>query len=203
MSELQELEVLILELIGKHPTINNTYTLTRFFAKSSVLPDKLYKTLKDLVSQEYIFIRETKNTINFYQLLPKGENIFKTFDIFEFLETFTIKIDKTGFISKIVFLLENKDHVVEIIDSYKLSDDRLIAFINSDDGKLDDSTILQDYQRKKWMIKGYLHVHGSIKNYETIKQQETENTFQYVIEGIGHTEKPVKGERLKVFKNTS
>lgn len=200
MTEPRELAILILTLIGKHPTINNTYSLERFFAKSDILPDKLFAKIDELVNQEYITIREVKHTINYYQLLPKGENALGAYAIFDFLEAFTNEIDKTGFISNMVFLLDNKQNLVDISDSFKLSDDRLIAFIKSDHGKLDEFTILEDSRRRKWKIRGYIQAHGSIEGYEIIRQQEADNTFQYQLEGIGHSEKPTKGDRLKYFK---
>lgn len=203
MNRLENLDLLLLLLIGKHPTINNTYVLTRFFAKSSVLPDRLYRTLKHLVSQEYITIRDDRKANYVYKLSLKGENELKNIDTFDQLATYSIEIDKTGYICKMVFLLENKHNLVEVIDSFKFSDGRLIAFIKSDCGKLTDSTILENYQKIKWKIKSSLHVMGSIKTYEIIKQQEEDNTFQYLLEELGHTEKPAKGEQMRLIKNIS
>ena len=203
MRELQELEILILELIYKHPSINNTYTLTRFFAKSSILPDKLYATLKDLVARDYITINETINTINRYKITLRGKAVLNEIDVFDYTEGFAWEIDTTGFIAKIVFHLENKENLVEIADSFLLSDSRMIAFIQADDGKLTDTTILENFHQKKWRIKQYLQVCGSIETYETIKLQEEQNTFQYLIEGIEHSEKPEKGEMLRVLKTSA
>ena len=105
MRDMKELEILILELIYKHPSINNTYSLTRFFAKSSILPDKLYATLKDLVAIDYISINETINTINHYKITLKGKAVLDKIDVFDYTEGFAWEIDTTGFIAKIVFLL--------------------------------------------------------------------------------------------------
>jgi len=203
MSDLQELQVLLLELIDKHPNINNTYSLTRFFGKSSVLPGHLYTTLKGLVAQGYIEIGDIKNTINFYQLSPKGQGALESIDVFDFVSSYAVTIDETRFIAKIVFLLENKNNSAEVMESYKLSDGRLIAFISSKNGKLEDFSILEDMQKKRWQIKAYLTVYGNPESYERIKRQESENTFQYLLEGIKHADKPLKGDYLKVYKNIS
>ena len=203
MGNLQELEILVLEIVGKHSTLNNTYSLTRFFAKSSILPNELYKALKKLVDTEYLGINEIKNTIKYYELTTQGKDVLNTTDIYEYLTPFAMKIDQTGFICKIIFLLENKDNVAEVIDSFLLSDGSLIAFLNSPKGKLTESTVLENYYKKKWIIKEYVHAYGSIESCEKIKVEEKENTFQYLIVGVEHYDKPDKGETLKIVKNIS
>ncbi|RYE57893.1 MAG: hypothetical protein EOP48_04820 [Sphingobacteriales bacterium] len=203
MRDIQALEILILELICKHPSINNTYSLTRFFAKSSVLPDKVYAALKDLVAKEYTFITEIKNTINYYEITAKGKAALDEIDVFGFVEDFTWEIEPSGFIAKIVYLLENKKNLVEVVDSYLLSDGRMIAFIKADSGKLADGITLENFHKRMWRIKQYLQVWGSIDTYEIIQRQEKENTFQYLLEGLGHLDKPEKDDRLKVLPTSA
>ena len=100
-------------------------------------------------------------------------------------------------------LLNNKESLSEITDSYRLSNNMIIAFIEFSGGKLPDSTILENYQRKKWRIKRYFQTMGSIEANEKIKQQEEKNIFQYELEGIEHSDKPTIGDSLKTIKNIS
>ena len=203
MDSLQELEILLLELIDKHPTLNDTYRLTRFFAKSSILPDKLYQKLNDLASEGYLSIKSIKNTIKSYKLTESAKVLLDKFNTYDYLEAFTFEIDPTGFIAKIVFMLENKRNLAEVTDSFLLSDGRLIAFLNSPRGKLNDSTVLQNAQKKEWIVKQYAIVFGTVETRKKIEQEEQENTFQYLIGGIGHSDKPEKGEIFKIIKNIS
>ena len=201
MKNSQSLLLLLIELISKHPSLNNTYTLTRFFAKSSVLPDKLYAALNDLVVGEYATVKEVKITGEYYEITVKGSALLATYDVFEVLQSFANEIDPSGFTANIIFLIENKGNLVEMVDSYLLSDGKLIASINSGFGKLADGTILENAQNKKWRIKQLHQVWGSIETYEIIQRAENENTFQYLLEGIEHENKPEKGTRLKIVVN--
>lgn len=103
-----ELEMLLMILISRHPTINKTYNLTRFFACSSVLPDQLYATLRTLVTENYIRIRESKNTNHEYEITSKGNDAFAETANMRNVKSFAEKIDDTGKIVQMVALLENK-----------------------------------------------------------------------------------------------
>jgi|GEM_PF-2487782 len=98
-------------------------------------------------------------------------------------------------------MLNNKECHTEIIDSFKLSNGMIVAFIECADGKLPDSIILENHQHKKWKIKRYLQTTNSLEGYEKIKQQEMKNIFQYELEGIYHRDKPGIGDRLITTKD--
>ena len=79
----------------------------------------------------------------------------------------------------------------------------IIVFIEFGGGKLPESTILENYQRKKWRVKRYFQTTTSVEGYQKIKEQEEENIFQYELEGQGHADKPTIGDRLKTMKGIS
>ena len=60
------LKIFILRLIDKHRLLDNQYGLTRFFAKSFILPDKLYKTLNELECDSLINVKDVKYTVKYY-----------------------------------------------------------------------------------------------------------------------------------------
>lgn len=97
------------------------------------------------------------------------------------------------------------DNQVEVIDSFKLSDGRIIAFLKCYPGKFNlvDQVILADDSNKRWNVRQYLIVFGSPEGQEKILKQESENIFQYLLSGIGHLDKPVKGSSLRALKNSS
>jgi len=89
---------------------------------------------------------------------------------------------------------------VEVYDSYKFSDGRIVAFLKSFRGKLPNQTILEDNSENRWKILQYFLTTGSIEAYEEKAKQEASNIFQYLIEGINQNEKPVKGAILTVVE---
>ena len=61
-----------------------------------------------------------------------------------------------------------KNHIY-VIDSYKLSDGRIIAFLKSGNGKLFEQSILEDEAGHRWTIKCYFWTTGSPESYEKNK----------------------------------
>ena len=88
-----------------------------------------------------------------------------------------------------------KNHIY-VIDSYKLSDGRIIAFLKSGNGKLFEQSILEDEAGHRWTIKCYFWTTGSPESYEKIKLEEAQNIFQYLLEDININEKPTKSSKL-------
>lgn len=99
-------------------------------------------------------------------------------------------------------VIELWDDYVEIIESYNAAEN-IICFIKCYAGKLDNGFILSDNQNKSWTVKQYLTVFGSIKTYDKIQEQESKNIFQYVLEGKGHSDKPLENTKIRVSKNGS
>jgi hypothetical protein len=94
------------------------------------------------------------------------------------------------------------DDYVEVTESFKLSNDRIIAFLKCYPGKLDGPLELTDDTDKKWILKRFLVTTGSIETYEKTREEEKENIFQYELEPKGHDGKPIKGSKLRITKNT-
>jgi DNA-binding PadR family transcriptional regulator len=108
MNISQELRILILQLIAKHPTLKDDYSLMRYFAKSSVMPDKLISAKADMVDQDLIFVKEVKNTVKYYEITKKGLQLLDSYDLEDYLRPFALEIDKSGYILKIIRLVEDK-----------------------------------------------------------------------------------------------
>lgn len=89
---------------------------------------------------------------------------------------------------------------VEVFDSYKFSDGRILACLKSFSGKLPDQTVLKDSSGNQWKIKQYFWTTGSIETYEKREKEEAGNIFQYLIEGISQNEKPAKEAILKIVE---
>jgi hypothetical protein len=93
----------------------------------------------------------------------------------------------------------NQKNYIYVIESYKLSDGTIIAFLKSENGKLSDQSILEDKAGHQWKIKCYFWTTGSPESYVKIKSEEAQNIFQYLLEGININEKPTKAARLKIL----
>lgn len=106
METPQELKILILQLIAKHPTINNDYSLIRYFAKSSVLPDKLSVAKQEMVDQDLIFVAKEKKTVKYFEATNKGLELLDSYNLVDYLSRCALEIDKSGFILKMTRLLE-------------------------------------------------------------------------------------------------
>ncbi len=87
---------------------------------------------------------------------------------------------------------------VEVIHSFKISDDRILVFLKWNKGKLPHGAFLDNLAGKIWTIKQYVWMTGSIENYEKTKKEESENIFQYELNGVSTTDKPEKDSFLKI-----
>ena len=92
-----------------------------------------------------------------------------------------------------------QDQFVQVIDSYKFSDGKLIVFLKWDHGKLADGIILDDLSGRTWIIKYYVRITGSFETYEKIERQEEQNIFQYLLDGGTVSEKPEINAFLKII----
>ena len=106
----QELKILILQLIAKHTTINNDYSLIRYFGKSSVLPDKLIMAKQEMVEQCLIFIDKVHSTVKYFAPTNKGLELLEGYNLVQYLSSYALEIDKSGFILKMIRLLEEANH---------------------------------------------------------------------------------------------
>lgn len=88
--------------------------------------------------------------------------------------------------------------IVKVIESYKFSDGRIIAFLKCDKGKLSSGTILHDSNGRQWRIKQYLWTTGSVATYEKRSEEEGENIFQYLLDGLEHGDKPIINTSLTI-----
>jgi hypothetical protein len=98
------------------------------------------------------------------------------------------------------------DEEVKVLESFKLSDGRIIAFLKCCSGKFEnivDIVLSDSLTSKRWKVRQYLFTYGSVEGYEKIQKQETENVFQYLLLGIDHQDKPEVGASLQVLKNGS
>lgn len=97
-------------------------------------------------------------------------------------------------------ILELWDDYVEVIESFKLSDDRIIAFLQCYPGKLDGPLMLTDVLGRKWVLKYEMKVSGSYDTYEKISNAGKKNIYQYLLESVNHEFKPLKNDKLKITK---
>jgi hypothetical protein len=97
-------------------------------------------------------------------------------------------------------IYEMWDDYVDVIASFKLSNRKMIAFLKCYPGKYEEEYILEDNSKKQWILKNYLVVTGSFESYEKTRKEENENIFQYLIQPVGHEEKPEIGTRLKIYR---
>jgi hypothetical protein len=88
---------------------------------------------------------------------------------------------------------------IEVIDSFKFSDGRLLAFLKYDRGKMSNLTTLEDASGRQWKVTQYVRTTGSVEHYQKTDEEEAQNIFQYLLEGIGHQEKPMKDSKLKLI----
>lgn len=58
--------------------------------------------------------------------------------------------------------------------------------------------MLDDLSGNKWIIKSYVMVTGSFKTYDKIKEDEAQNIYQYLLEGVNAIKKPVADTFLKI-----
>jgi hypothetical protein len=101
-----ELKILILQLIAKHPTINNDYSLIRYLGKSSVLPDKLRMAKQEMVDQGLISVVQEQSTVKHFEATNKGLELLDSYNLIDYLSEYALEIDKSEFILKIIRQLE-------------------------------------------------------------------------------------------------
>ena len=102
-------QLFILQLIDKHILLDNQYSLTRFFAKSSILPDELYCTLNDLEQQKFIRVKEIKSTVKYYDVTDAGKQLLKVNYSIANLKTYLHEIEKTDFFTTILQKFEGSN----------------------------------------------------------------------------------------------
>src|SRR5581483_4171920 len=95
-------------------------------------------------------------------------------------------------------IYEMWDDYVDVIASFKLANEKMIVFLKCYPGKYDEEYVLEDGSKKQWILKKYQAVTGSFESYEKTRKEESENIFQYLIQPVGHEEKPEVGTRLKI-----
>jgi len=88
---------------------------------------------------------------------------------------------------------------IEVIDSFKISDGRLLAFLQYDGGKMSNLTTLEDESGRQWRIRHYVRTTGGFESYQKIEKDEAQNIFQYLLEGIDHYDKPTKDSKLRLI----
>jgi hypothetical protein len=97
-------------------------------------------------------------------------------------------------------IYEMWDDYIDVIATFKLSNEKMIAFLKCYPGKYEEEYVLEDSVNKQWILKKCLVVTGSVETYEKTRKEESENVFQYLIQPVGHEEKPEIGARLKIFR---
>jgi DNA-binding PadR family transcriptional regulator len=86
--------------------LDNQYGLTRFFAKSSILPDQLYKSLNVLEKEEMIKIKQVKYTVKYYSLTDTGRHLLKEHYSIDNLKKYLHTIEQTDFFITILEKIE-------------------------------------------------------------------------------------------------
>lgn len=94
-----------------------------------------------------------------------------------------------------------EDQFVEVIDSFNLSNGKIVAFLKWRNGKLAVGTLLDSLNGKSWSVKQYIRVTGSFASYEKTVQQEINCIFQYLLEPLNEAEKPAGNTFLRIIDN--
>ncbi len=94
------------------------------------------------------------------------------------------------------------DDYVNVKESYLLSNGQMIAFLKGYIGKYEEEYKLEDNSARQWILKNHLFTFGSIGTHEKMKNDARDNIFQYLIQPVGHNEKPEIGARLKINRMT-
>jgi hypothetical protein len=101
---------------------------------------------------------------------------------------------------KVNDIYEMWDDYVDVIASFKLSNEKMITLLKCYPGKYEEEYLLEDPAKRQWILKKYLVVTGSAESYEKTRKEESENVFQYLIQPVGHEEKPEIGARLRIYR---
>ena len=89
-------------------------------------------------------------------------------------------------------MVNNNTQRIDVYDSYKFSDGRIIEFLKFTGGKIPWSTLLEDESGRQWRVQQYYWTTNSPEGYEKILTEEEQNIFQYLLVGLNHQDKPVK-----------
>jgi hypothetical protein len=92
------------------------------------------------------------------------------------------------------------DDYVEVVESFKFSNGKIIAMLQCYPGKLDGSLELSDTSGRRWILKCEIKATGSYEAYEKDEDNAKKNIFQYLLEPIDHAGKPLKDDKLKIIK---
>ena len=108
MTEEVLLQLFILQLIDKHSLLDNQYGLTRFFAKSAILPRELYDTLNCLEHEELIRGKEVRSTVKYYFVTDKGKEMLAEKYSIPILKEYLHDIERTDFFITILEKIEKR-----------------------------------------------------------------------------------------------
>lgn len=102
------LQLFILQLIDNHPLLTDRYGLTRFFAKSAVLPTELYGTLDNLENQKLIQIKDIRYTVKYYLVTEAGKLLLAENYSLNSLMEYLHGIEETDFFITILEKIEER-----------------------------------------------------------------------------------------------
>lgn len=136
------------------------------------------------------------------------EQCFKTWnrheEIEKIIETNKEQFQQTEYFRKMLQLhgppKPLEDQFVQVINSFKLSDEKIIVFLKWKNGKLASGTLLDNLDGKTWAVR-YISTTGSIETYEKTIEEEKNNIFQYLLEPLSEREKPLVNTFLKIQKS--
>lgn len=102
------LQLFILQLIDKHRLLTDQYGLTRFFAKSAILPRELYDTLDNLEYQKLIQVKDIKYTVKYYNVTRAGKLLLVENYSVNSLKEYLHSIEETDFFISILEKIESR-----------------------------------------------------------------------------------------------
>jgi len=88
---------------------NNDYSLIRYFAKTKYWGQEPFIAIKELSSKDYLVVSNDNYGNNHYQLTQKGWDFLSSYQLPQFIDSFALEIDATGFVRKIAYKLEGKE----------------------------------------------------------------------------------------------
>lgn len=90
-----------------------------------------------------------------------------------------------------------EEQFAQVINSFKLSDGKLLVFLKWKNSKLPNGTFLDNLEGNTWVVKSYLWITRSFVSYEKTIEEKKNNIFQYLLESINTNEKPSINTFLK------
>lgn len=93
--------------------------------------------------------------------------------------------------------MSTAEEKVNVIEAYKFSDGRIVAFLKSSNGRLSNNTFLRDDFGKQWIVKPFFHTY-SVEGFQKKEQEEAQNIFEYLLQCVNHDEKPATGSILHI-----